>query len=269
MGLKHIGVTLTALLAGSGIVGSRAQTPASGGVVMMQPIPDTSAPTTRPANIHVLSLADHDIFTRAFAAAARSDWVDAMALGNQGQDTTARQLLQWRYALDKNSGAKFSDVDAALKMAQGWPLCTTLYARAEADITPEMSPAEIIAWFGSRAPVSPIGDIRLGEALVASGEKARGGTLIRQGWSAGSFDDVTEAGILAQDAAYLTSESDRARLDMLLWSNQITAARRQMARVDSKTAALAQARIALASGLAHAGSALAKVSGSTDPHLAL
>ena len=41
---------------------------------------------------------------------------------------------------------------------------------------------------------------------MANGDKARGGALIRQGWSDGSFDDFTEAGILAQDAAYLTPE---------------------------------------------------------------
>jgi soluble lytic murein transglycosylase len=265
MGLKHIGIALAALLAGGGALASRAQAPAVRGAAVMQPVPD--ATTTRPANIHILSAADHDIFIRAFAAAARSDWVNAMALGNQGQDTVARQLLQWRYALDRNSGAKFADVDAALKMAAGWPLRNTLYTRAEADITPDMAPSQIIQWFGGRAPVSPIGRIRLGEAMVASGEKARGGTLIRQGWSEGSFDDFTEAGILAQDAPYLTPEADRARLDALLWRNEISAAQRQMARVDSRTVAVAKARIALASGLARAKAALAKVSGSSDPTL--
>ena len=100
MGLKHIGIAVAALLAGSWMMASRAQTQAAG---------QDAGAAVRAGNIHILSSADHDIFIRAFAAAARSDWVSAMALGNQGQDTTARQLLQWRYALDRNSGAKFSD----------------------------------------------------------------------------------------------------------------------------------------------------------------
>ena len=70
-----------------------------------------------PAAIHVLSPADHDLYTRAFAAAAKGDWNNALILGNQGQDGVARQLLQWRYALDQNSGARFADIDAAIKMA--------------------------------------------------------------------------------------------------------------------------------------------------------
>ena len=254
MALKHIGIAFAALLAGSWLAVSRAQAPS-------QDVP------ARTGNLHVLSPADHDLFIRAFAMAAKSDWAGAMALGNQGQDTTARQLLQWRYALDRDSGAKFADVDDALKMASGWPLHGTLYVRAEADITPDMAPAQILQWFGSRAPSSPIGRVRLGEALVATGDKSRGGTLIRQGWSEGSFDDATEAGILAQDGNVLTPESHRARLDELLWRGEFTAARRQIARVDSKSAALAQARMALASGLPKARAALAKVSGSRDPSL--
>ena len=106
MALKHIGIAVAALLAGSWLVESRAQAPG-------QDVP------IRAGNLHVLSAADHDIFIRAFALAAKSDWAGAMTLGNEGQDTTARQLLQWKYALDRDSGAKFADVDAALKMASG------------------------------------------------------------------------------------------------------------------------------------------------------
>jgi soluble lytic murein transglycosylase len=254
MALKHIGIAIAALMAGSWLAISHAQAPG----------PDVPV---RAGNLRVLSPADHDLFIRAFALAAKSDWAGAMALGNQGQDTTARQLLQWKYALDRDSGAKFADVDDALKMATGWPLRGTLYVRAEADITPDMSPSQILQWFGSRAPSSPIGRVRLGEALVATGDKSRGGALIRQGWSEGSFDDFTEASILAQDGGSLTPESHRARLDGLLWRGEFTAARRQIARVDSKTAALAQARMALASGLPKARVPLAKVSGSRDPGL--
>lgn len=255
MDWKHTGTLLAVILAGSWTGAGRAQAPA-----LPLPVP-------RPAVVRVLSAADHDIFTRAFAAADRSDWVDAMALGNQGKDTTARQLLQWRYALDPDSGAKFENVDAVLNMASDWPLRSVLYARAEADITPDMAPKTILQWFGSRAPVSAIGRVRLGEALVATGEKARGGELIRRGWSAGSFDPSTEADIISKDAAYLTPESDRARLDWLLWQGDVTAAKRQIARVDRRTADLARARIALSSGLRRARRELEKVSHSTDPTL--
>ncbi len=251
----------------------------NGDVVMMQPIPDGSTAGAgvsgvRPSRLRVLTASDHDLFTRAFAAAGRGDWVGARALAAQGQSATARQLLEWRYAMDKNSGASFAEIDAAIKdtasptSAGTWPLRGTLQARGEAAITDDMAPATIIAWFGAKSPNSSIGKLRLGEALVATGEKTRGGALIRAGWSEGSFDPAIELAIVQKDGALLTPESDRARLDNLLWRSDVTAARRTLARVDGPFADIAAARIALiASGLPQAQAAVDKVADSSDPGL--
>lgn len=261
MGLKHIGALLAALLAATAAKGAQAP-----GLPMGNVVPDGMV-SARPAGIHVLSPSDHELFMRAFAAAAEGDWGKALSIGNQGQDTVARQLLQWRYALDRNSGAKFADIDAVIKMASDWPARGSLYARAEAAITRDMPATAIVQWFGSRTPASPIGYIRLGEALAATGNSAQGAILIRKGWSDGSFDDFTESDILSHDASYLTPESDRARLDALLWLSDMAGARRQMARVDSRAKANARARLALAEGLGRARPALAAVEGSGDPAL--
>ncbi len=263
MGLKHIGVVLAALVAATGLSWAQVR----GAAPLGDAVPDTGAVSARPPGIHVLSAADHQVFTRAFALAAEGEWGKALATGDQGQDTTARQLLQWRYALDRNSGAKFADIDAVIKMAANWPSRGSLYARAEAAITRDMPADAILKWFNGRTPASPIGDIRLGEAMAATGNAAQGAVWIRVGWSQGSFDEFTENDILAHDTAYLTPESDRARLDALLWLGDIAGAKRQMARVDSRTAAVARARLALADGLKRARAALAKVEGSSDPAL--
>jgi soluble lytic murein transglycosylase len=250
----------------------------SAGVAMTPPIADSNPADpgiagARPSTIRVLSAADHALFQRAFAAAAKGDWKGALALGDQGKDTAARQLLQWRYALDRNSGAKFADIDAVMKIAATWPLKGTLQARAEAAILPDpsgssgMTPAEIIAWFAAREPNSSIGRVRLGEALVATGDTAKGGPLIARGWAEGSFDDFTENAIRTQDAAYLTPESDRVRLENLVWRGETSAAQRQMSRVDAAAAAIARARILLEGGTKSAKAALAAVTNSSNPEL--
>ncbi len=281
MPLLRTSLLCTALIAGGAAL---AQTlplglTRSGDVVMMQPIPDGgtaggSLSGVRPSRLRFLTATDHDIFTRAFEAAGKGDWIGARALGAQGQSTTARRLLEWRYALDKNSGASFAEIDAVIKDTQSptsagtWPLRGTLQARAEAMITDDMAPAAIVAWFGTKSPNSSIGKIRLGEALVATGEKSRGATLIRQGWAEGSFDPAIELAIVQKDGALLTPESDRARVDTLLWRSEITAARRTLARMDGPAADIAAARIALAgSGLPKAQAALDKVADSSDPNL--
>ena len=115
----------------------------NGDVVMMQPIPD-GLPGPRQGQIRVLSVSDHDLFVRAFEAASRGDWTQARNLASQGQNSLARRLVEWRYALDKNSGATFAEIDAVIKdteaksSATTWPLRGTLQARAEAQITPEL-----------------------------------------------------------------------------------------------------------------------------------
>jgi len=227
-----------------------------GNVEMMQPISDGSSeagalPGPRPTRLRYLSPADRDLFVRAFEAAGRGDWTAARSLAAQGKDSAARQLVEWRYALDKNSGASFAEIDAVIKATEAktsagaWPLRGTLQARAEAAIMPDMAPAAIIAWFANKTPNSSLGRIRLGEALVAEGDKVKGALLISQGWADGSFDLPVEQAILQKDAAYLTPESDRARLDALLWQDEITAARRELPRVDAATAAIASTRIAI------------------------
>src|ERR1700749_1218011 len=132
----------------------------SGGTVMMQTIPDYSSNPAetgpsfsheqRPGQIRFLSAADHDLFLRAFDAADRGDWLTARSLAAQGRDPIARRLIDWGYMLHKNSGASFSDIDSFLKTSPDWPGRDTLFARAEAALDLNMTPAQVVAWFGSR-----------------------------------------------------------------------------------------------------------------------
>jgi soluble lytic murein transglycosylase len=249
-----------------------------GDVVMMRPIPDGTSEGSlsgpRPSKLKYLSAADHDLFVRAFQAGAHGDWTTARAIAAQGQNPLARQLVEWRYALDRNSGASFADIDTVIKASESktsagtWPLRGTLQARAETAIDPNMAPTQVIAWFGAKNPNSSVGRIRLGEALVANGEKTKGAALIQRGWAEGSFDPPVEQAILQHDAPYLTPESDRDRLDALLWRGEITEARRELPRVDAATADIANARIALAMyGWPRAQAVVEKLRDTTDPGL--
>lgn len=260
----------TALIAGAMLTHSGAQ-PLSGAgdTVIAQPDAITIGRISR---LRFLTPPEHDLFTRAFDAGTRGDWAAARSLAAQGQNATAKRLLEWRYALDRNSGATFSEIDAVMRATDGkgaaaWPLRGTLQARAETVLPADTSASAVVAWFKDKTPNSSIGKVRLGEALVATGDTARGAALIRSGWIEGSFDTTTELQIAQTDAAHLTPESDRARLNNLLWRGETSAARRLMARVDARTAAIANARIALTAGLPKAQTALNAVADTNDPNL--
>jgi soluble lytic murein transglycosylase len=247
----------------------------SGSVIMMQPIEDSEAGpvpsnTERRAGlIHVLAPADRDIYTRAFDAAERGDWIAARALADQGHDAAAHKLIEWRRLLDKNSGATFAEIDAFLKSNPDWPARDTLFARAEAAIGPDMGPAAIVAWFGTRPPASSLGRIKLGEAMIATGSTKEGRAFVQQGWREGSFDPPQELAIVQKDGSLLTPDDDRRRLDNLLWKDLVSDAKRELARVDDATARLEGARIALRTDPSHARNLVADLpaAAANDPGL--
>jgi soluble lytic murein transglycosylase len=224
-----------------------------GGVVMMAPIPDSEDASSGPVMsgerrqslVHVLSPVDHDLYARALDAAGRGDWVAARGLTEQGHDPVARLIVQWRYLLDKNSGASFSEISTFLKNYPDWPNHDTLVARAERAIDPNMDPRAVIAWFGDREPVSDIGKVRLGEALIDTGSTTRGHELVREGWIDGSFEPDQEYSIIQRDGPLLTPEVDRERLERLLTRNDVSGARREISRVGAEAQRVGEARLAL------------------------
>ena len=236
-----------------------------GNVITMRPVGDDMTASDaeaelRTGTVKVLSASDHDIFTRAFEAANRGDWPAALALAAQGKNATARALVQWRYVQDRASRAPFSDIDAFLKNFPEWPRRSIILTRAEEAMDPAMPAAAVIQWFGNRNPISALGMIRLGDALIATGKTDWGKKLVRDGWAAGTFDLPTELAIVQKDGATLTPDVDKRRLDTLLWNDQIAAARREMARVDDDSQRLAAARIAVKTDPRRAARTLSELS---------
>jgi soluble lytic murein transglycosylase len=225
-----------------------------GNVIMMAPIGDSDSGgppelqitgERRVGLVHILPPADHDTFVRAFDAADRGDWTAARGLADQGHDPVAKKLVEWRYLMDKNSGASFGEIDRFLKANPDWPDRDILFARAEKAMDPGMDARAVVAWFGDRDPVSGIGRVRLGEALIATGGATRGRDLVRQAWVESSFDPDQEFQIVQKHGDILTPDVDRERLDHLLWHNLLADARREISRVSAEAQRIGAARIAL------------------------
>lgn len=185
----------------------------------------------KPSSLRALSAGDRAIYQRAYEAVEKGDWIGARAIAAQGRDPLPRQLLEWRYAR-LGGNASFAEIDATLKTTPlDWPGRPLMFSRAEQAMTPDLDPAAIVAWFGTRAPSTAIGRVRLGGALIATGQTARGQALIREAWRTGSFDAATELAIVQQHGAILGAADDRARIENLLWRSEVTAARRLLARL--------------------------------------
>jgi soluble lytic murein transglycosylase len=259
--MRFLHVTLmatTALLCGAAIAGAQNQNGLppgvviKGGVMTMAPIADDAGDRgpaitaeRRPGLVRVLSDSDRDLYLKAFGAADHGDWTAARGLADQGHDPIARRIIEWRYLLDKNSGASFGEISAFLRANPDWPARDTLFSRAEAAMDPNMEPHAVLAFFSAREPASAIGKVRLGEAYLATGNTTKGRELIRTAWISGDFDPTQEFAIIQRHGDILTPEVDRARLNRLLFENDLSAARRELARVPADAQQLANVRLTL------------------------
>lgn len=227
----------------------------------MAPIPDNPiGPRERgkpgPA---FLSPADHVLFTRADDAAVHLDWGAARALAAQGTDKTARDIMEWRYALDDHGDATFEQVAAVVSAHPDWPRGGALLARAEKTMPVGMNPRTILDWFTAHPPVSGYGMVRQGEALVATGKREDGAALIRKGWIDGDFDLNDEGAILGRDAEFLGPQTQAERLDRLLWSDDNAGARRQLTRASGEARDLGEARLKLKTNMGRADAVVASL----------
>lgn len=223
------------------------------GVVMMKPIASSGVTgdimpmdtTRRPGKLHTLSEEDHRVYSAALDAASRGDWIGANGLAHQGHNAAATLYVQWRYLIDRNSGAPFAEIAAFMRAHPEWPGQISLQARAEKAMPPGMPAQAVLDFFGSNEPVSGIGKVRLGEALIATGKTSKGNALIRKAWEEDSFEPDQELAIIQAHGALFGPTIDDARLNHLLWRDDLSAARRQISRAGPDARRMAEARMAL------------------------
>ena len=216
--------------------GERAS-PVPASVVAPPPAPSAKAAAARgvPANKAKL--------IQAFAATHKGDWSAAQRLADEARSPATGSVIEWLRLLDTGATSGFDDINAFLKQHRNWPREETLLANAEKSMPDDLTYKSVVEWYGTRAPITAIGMIRLGEAEIGLGELNKGIELIRRAWIQGSFTASDEATILSAHSDLLSQDTHRARLDQLLAHDDLNAARRQIARVDDGYARIANARI--------------------------
>jgi soluble lytic murein transglycosylase len=215
------------------------------GVVMMAPIPDGSTdavplPSPDTPSASGLSYADRVALVQAHNAGNHGDWIAARAYAAQASDKLGQDLVTWRYVSTDGSGATFDEIDQFLRAHPKWPRHDSTVSLAERALPADMDPRAIVAWFGNRKPQTGLGAIRLGEALIATGNKDAGNAMIKKAWVSGAFTATDEALILAVHSDIITSTDHKARLERLLWAGDRDGAKREAARLDDASQQLAQ-----------------------------
>ncbi len=210
---------------------------------------NSAARSIPPLGPPVLNAQQRELYTQVFAAVEAGRWEAARTLLARGSHPVANKLFRWLELQLPRSGVAFEDIVQFVDQNPDWPALDTISRRAEeALLDRPTNDTLVLAWFGTRSPLTPDGAMRYADALTASGDRTRAQQVIHDHWIAGTFNAVQHKRWLDRYRGQFTPEMHWAKLDKLLWEGKIEDARRVMPLVSAERRLLADARIRIRSG---------------------
>jgi soluble lytic murein transglycosylase len=208
-----------------------------------------------------ITLSKHDqaILKTALKDASKSHLNKAYALSKKLNDPLARKIIQYFYLVTRGTSGSFKQLSSFINENPHWPKMINLRSRAEEAISNNMSPQEVLNWFGSENPVSTEGWVQYIRALMAVGDKDKARRIIRETWITKNFSKRPEQYFYKNYRRYLTKEDHLNRLERLLWQGKHWPARRMLWKVSSEHRAQAEARLMLRHRFGNVDTAIAKV----------
>ena len=207
-----------------------------------------------------MSRLDYTRLTAAADALKHKRFSEARSHTAQITDPIAKGLGDWLYFMAEDPLVNIAEADAFLDDFGNWPAASRIQSFVEKRIPNNMPAKEVLAFFDSRDPITGDGKIQLARALFAEGQKEAGEIHLRDAWINNNFKSSEERRILSVYGSRLSKEDHAARVDRLLWSRQVTNARRIFSRLESSERRKAQARAALLLGAANAPTLYQKLS---------
>lgn len=201
----------------------------------------STAAVPQPSQAEILRLRD------GFAAADAGDWIGLAQARDSAVDPLVRRMLAWRWASATAAPLYFDDLRRALNDLQGWPGRVTMRTRAEQAIfDSRLSASERVLFLQQDGgPLTGDGRIALAIALREQGAAAQAREIARAAWREDTLSDAAEAAARDAFGASFSADDYAARIDLLLWRGQRSAAQALLAHVGPADRALARARIGL------------------------
>ncbi len=193
-----------------------------------------------------LSAQDQFNYKKAFKAEKRKDWSSAHKWAGKAQEPLPAKALRWMYYRERGNRGSFSEIAKFITDNSHWPSIRRLKRRAEEAMDKNrMDDKTVLSWFTQHKPLSGTGQMRLAEAMLASGLTAEGEQWLRYAWINNTFSRRQAKSIYRRHRKTLTQADHMARLDHLLWHGHRYSARRLYSLVPDGYRKLAQARESL------------------------
>jgi len=211
------------------------------------------------ANETGLSSSQEEAVEEAVLLTKKKKWKKARTASEKIESPLIAKILHWIDLIDQDSEVSFETLDAFINANPDWPGQYLLQRRAEESMQPAMSDEAVIKWFENREPKTADGAMRLGQALLATGQSRKAKDLLRKTWIDGNFGKRQERQFYRRYREHLTYQDHLERLDRLIWEDRYYPARRMLKRVKPDQRKLAEARLALMRKRGGVDRAIAKV----------
>jgi peptidoglycan lytic transglycosylase len=212
-----------------------------------------------PLSTGLLSTKDLVIYRQAFALASDRKWKKARLMARRAEYKLPAKIIDWRWMTAYRNRASFAQISNFIDENPDWPKQTTLQRRAEQALKDPVSTERTLAWFSDRTPITGMGMLRYGEALIETGRTQEGEAFIKKSWHVGDFPKDVERETLKNFKTLLTVDDHDNRMDHLLWERKATAATRMLPYVSKGKNKLAVARIRLMTKKGNVDSAIRSV----------
>jgi soluble lytic murein transglycosylase len=164
----------------------------------------------------------------------------------------AQKLVYWLGILRDPDQFTPHELITFLGTHSHWPHHEKLCRKAEDVISKRGSSQEILSWFGKYPPQTPDGAISYGKALLARHEKAKAVHIVANAWRSMEFTKNEEKKFLTSFESLLHEKDHNARLQFLLWTENVADAKRLLPHVSNSVRKAADVRIAFLEGKSNA-----------------
>ncbi len=214
------------------------------------PAPETLEPApmqalTVTAQASSLSTRDKNALNEAVKAAMKRNWPKARAAIAVAHNPLLSKIIEWAFLREPGNHASFTERTAFVTANPKWPATENIRRRAEDAIDASDSLAALSTWFAANPPMTTAGKIAYARALRAEGKTEQAHAMAREAWTTGTINKDDERSFLREFGEILTPADHWARIDLILYDEQTSAADRLLSYVDPGHAAVARARMAL------------------------
>lgn len=152
--------------------------------------------------------------------------------------------MTWIAIQEKDPAISLYDVTLFIIEHPHWPSMEKLQARAEAMMDETVEPDSVVEWFSANPPQTSDGYLNYARALKTLGQSQKAKEVASEGWVKRNFTREEAQEYLSVLGKYLTSQDHEARLERLLWDEEVDQAKRLVSLVGPSAQKMAQARLA-------------------------